>query len=163
MKLLLTIAFMALVAGAGAQELQMDSTTKKWIYRGVIAVDSMSADDLYARAKEWAAATYKMPDDNIVEIKESGRVVVAGNWLKIEQLKDSDVMRHTLALEVKDGRLRYTFTDFVIDHKNGFMAGSLEYMENTAIKKHRKEYAKKSAAAAVDLERMITSHKSADW
>lgn len=65
--------------------------------------------------------------------------------------------RHRLTLECKDGRLRYTFSDLVIDHGN-----VLEYMENTAIKKHRKQYAQMSAQAAGSLEKAMVFGTS-DW
>lgn len=159
----LIAALLLPVCSVSAQELQMDSLTKKWMYRGVVAVDSASASDLYARAVAWAVSAYTSPGDGVREAKDAGRVVVAGNWLKIAQLKDSDVMRHTLTIEVKDGRVRYTFTDFVIEHKAGFLAGSLEYMENTAIKKSRAQYAKRCAESAVGLERAVKAGTVGGW
>lgn len=163
MKSLLTIAFVALLTGASAQELQMDSTTKKWVYRGIVKVDSASAADLYERARLWAVTTYKMSNDQVNEFKESQQIVIAGNWLKFEQITNDDVFQHTLMIEVKDGRARYVFTDFVIEHKQGFMAGTREYMENTAIKKHRKQYAGRCATVASELEKALKFAKSSDW
>lgn len=160
MKYLTIAAYLSLVCSVSAQELQMDSTTKKWMYRGVIAVDSARATDLYARAWRWVATAYKMPGDQAREIKESGTIVVSGNWLKIAAMTNGDVMRHALTIEVKDGRVRYTFTDFVIDHKTGLAAGTLEYMENTAIKKHRRMYAERCAAAAGEMERALRAREN---
>lgn len=163
MKPMTLLAALLYMCSVSAQELQLDSLTKKWMYRGVVAVDSASAADLYDRARMWAAATYKMPADQVRASKESGQVVVVGNWLKIAQLANSDVMRHVLTIEVKDGRARYTFTDFVIEHKTGMFAGSLEYMEKTTIKKHRAQYAERCAAAAGELERALRAKAAADW
>lgn len=159
----LLAALLLYVSSVSAQELQLDSLTKKWMYRGTVAVDSASAADLYERARLWASSTYKMPADQVRELKESGQVVVVGNWLKIAQLANSDVMRHVLTIDVKDGRVRYTFTDLVIEHKTGMFAGSLEYMEKTTIKKHRTQYAERCAAAAGDLERALRVKVAADW
>lgn len=159
----LAAALLVHVCSVSAQELQMDSITKKWMYRGIVSVDSASASDLYERALVWAESTYKMPVDNVREMKETRTIVVTGNWLKIAAMTNSDVMRHVLIIEVKDGRARYTFTDFVIEHKSGFTAGSLEYMENTAIKKHRKQYAERCSSTAGELERALGMAKASDW
>lgn len=160
MKSLLTTALAALLlTGAAAQELQMDSTTKKWMYRGVIRNDSLSAGEVFDRARKWVSLFYATPDDRVsYESRDEGQITVDGVWRKSTGgIVSRDAMRHRLTLECKKGRLRYTFSDLVIDHGN-----VLEYMENTAIKKHRKQYAQMSAQAAGSLEKAMLSGTS-DW
>lgn len=161
--LLTVAALVSLVCSVSAQELQMDSTTKKWMYRGVIAVDSAGAGVLYDRARVWVASSYKDRRDAVqYESKEDGKVIARGNWPKIKGMQGGDVYQHTLIIEVRDGRLRYTFTDLVIEHNSGLVAGSLEYMENTAIRKNRARFAERCSAAAVELERALKAATS-DW
>lgn len=68
----------------------------------VAAVDGISAAELYSRAKAWAALTYKSGKDVVqLDDKEAGRLVVKGNLGRL---------RHTVVIEVKDGRYRYTIS-----------------------------------------------------
>lgn len=164
MKVVFTIAFAVALSGAAAQELQMDSVSKKWMYQGVIKADSAAADALWSRARQWVATSYREAKDQVrYENKEEGKIVVNGRWAKIAGVQAGDAYLHTLTLETKDGRLRYTFTDLVVEHNSGMFAGSLEYMENTAIKKNRKRFADRCAAAAAELERVLLVANSSEW
>jgi hypothetical protein len=64
------------------------------------------------------AVTYKSAQDVIqLDDKDAGRLICKGNF-QTTWLTNQAWVRHVLTIEVKDGRYRYTLTDFVIDTGN---------------------------------------------
>lgn len=102
--------------------LPIDSETQRITYQSVVQVPGASQADLYARAAAWAARTYNPPDQLTLH-PESGEITVKGQRIAMlhttnaEVLRDSyaGVVRHTLAIYVKDGRYKYVLTDLTHD------------------------------------------------
>lgn len=89
----------------------MDSTGNI-TYREVIEVKDKSKDELYLSAKEWFAATFK-DSKQVLEIddKEAG-VLVGSGWSNIDGQVIDIKLWQTIKIETKDGKYRYTVTDF---------------------------------------------------
>jgi hypothetical protein len=99
-----------------SQELPKDEKTGAFSYQEVVIIDGINSGELYSRAKAWIAETYRSANDVIqLDDKESGRLIVKGSF-RITYYMNPAWVYHTLTLEVKDGRYRYTLTDFVFDN-----------------------------------------------
>ena len=75
-------------------------------------VDSVKKDQLFSKAKEWIALNYKSANDVIQLVdKETSKIILKGNFSTSLFLKQGWI-GHTLVLDFKDGKFRYSYTDF---------------------------------------------------
>lgn len=105
----------AVVAKDKAPRPPKDDETGKYTYQGVAKVEGVDADVLYSRAKAWIATAYTSANDVIqLDDQEAGRIIVKGNF-PFTALGNEFWIDHTLTVEIRDSRYRYTLTDFVVD------------------------------------------------
>lgn len=86
----------------------------------VVKVDtSVSAKELYSRARTWFAETYRSAQDVIqMEDKEEGKIVAKGaikynSNVFVGSLGTKGWIRYTLTIIVKDGRYKFDMTNFI--------------------------------------------------
>lgn len=105
------------------------SSDNKIQYQEVVAMEGVSKDELYARAKAWVAETYRSGQmATHLDDAFNGRLVV--NGLDVTPPYGPILLRtirkiwHTLTIEAKDGRYRYTVDDFkvITDNKGDTLA-----------------------------------------
>ncbi len=111
---LLAIAFVDTVK---AQYPPVDSLTEKYTYDDVVRVDSVAADTLFRRGRDWFQEQYKMERLN-VESAADRKLSHAGSFTVYFDPTDRNqrseiLVKYTATVLVKSGRYRYTFTDFV--------------------------------------------------
>lgn len=97
--------------------LPIDSATGKIFYKGVVNVDSVSKQELYLRAREWFVNSFKQSNSVIqMDDKESGTIIGKGNTsIYLNTMfgsMDVGFIRFTVSVYVKDGKYKYSFTDF---------------------------------------------------
>ncbi len=81
-------------------------------YTRVVNIDSASKDDLYKRAKNWVVHNYVSPKNVIqVDDKEEGKIICTGTFV-IHFGGKTPSIRHTLEIDVKDNKYRYSMTNF---------------------------------------------------
>lgn len=107
-----------------AAETPRDEETGRFQYQEVVEVENASAGELYSRAKAWIATAYRSAND-VIQLDDSaqGRLIAKGKF-SITYYMESAWIRHTLTIEVKDGRFRYTLSEFQFD--NGHWSAPLE-------------------------------------
>lgn len=103
-------------ASAQADSLVMDENNK-YVYYQVVEQQGFSADSLQTRAvsftkKAFTAKKLKFKDSSKGVIHAVGGVMVSKKSL-ISMHEDARI-DYTMTIEVKDGRYRYWFTDFVM-------------------------------------------------
>lgn len=87
-------------------------------YSEVIKVDSVSKDQLYSRAKSWFADSYRSANDVIqMASRADGQIIGKANLKYAPSVfMSSDAIRgyirYTIKIFVKDGRYKYSITDF---------------------------------------------------
>ncbi len=90
----------------------------KITYMDVVRMDSVSADTLYKRIKQWVMFTYPKSKTTIDSITR--RIVTRERFLVYTNpgvLKEiHGAVRYDLAIELKENRYRYTFTNFVFEY-----------------------------------------------
>jgi len=118
-----------------AQNWPIDPETKQIIFTEVVAVDSVSKDELYLRAKEWFAKTYNDSKEVIqLSDKEAGKIIGKGVYLAYYHsigLRNGGLVHYTLTVIAKDGRYKYELTDLYHEStgaENG--TGSGGYLQN---------------------------------
>ena len=89
-----------------------DIESKKYKSTAVFKFDSLSSDELFIYVKEWIALTYKSANDVIqFADKEAGKIIVKGSFITDIFLKKGWI-QHTLIIDIKNGRLKCTYTNF---------------------------------------------------
>lgn len=117
---LLTVLGMALLIPAGLSQVPVDETTKKITYKEVVTQEGIPAK-MYNQCIEWVNANYvnaadatrvRDPEGARIEIRHRIKVYnVDKNGVKTTE---GGVVQYDLNLEFKEGRYRYTFTDFTL-------------------------------------------------
>lgn len=126
-----------LLVAAELERPPLDEETGRYSYQDVVSVEGVPDDDLYSRAKAWVATAYTSANDVIqLDDAAAGRLIVKGNFA-ITYYLDRAWIHHTLTVEVKDGRYRYTLTDFVFE--NEYWSAPLE-MEKKFVGQKKKVF-----------------------
>lgn len=95
-----------------SQKIELDEKTGLYAQTEVLEFEGLSKDDLFNKTIEWVTLNYNSAND-VVQLKdlELGKIIVKGNF--VSSLMISKVwIYHTLILEFKDNRIRYTYTNF---------------------------------------------------
>ena len=166
--------------------LPIDSGTGKITYSDIVYVDSLvKKQELFLRAREWFAKTYKSSTNVIqMEDKESGEII--GKALMKVYHKalgtyyPSGHINYTISIYLKEGKYRYEITHFyhtgqITSHGATIPDyGSCENMINTTDRtmgiSHQKMYNyyleqmdDKTKALIADLKVAMASGKKSDW
>ncbi|WP_324675084.1 DUF4468 domain-containing protein [Hymenobacter sp. GOD-10R] len=167
MKTLLTIAlFLLTLRTTQAQTLAglpVDSTTKKITYIGVVPVANATKEELYARAQEWVAKSFKdlTPVSNQVANLIVVKPQIRSSWgitTKIE-----DVVGFALTITVKDGRYRYELTNVVCEVPATAINGRINPAQTVSyedIFTNRAGYDKRGQPQPFLLDRMTSVNSS---
>lgn len=163
--LLLTIALAIATLAASAQTLELDATTGKYKVQAVEELSQdLTKDQLFAKAKQWIALNYKSANDVIQLADENeGKIICKGNF-PTDMFMKKGWIEHTMVLDFKDGRMRYTFTDFAY-YSPG--SGKLNF-ESKSLGGKKKMYAEtegniKSAVVSIKTYLTSTSASDQDW
>jgi hypothetical protein len=104
------------------KSLPKDSTTGMISYQEIVRVDSsVTKDVLYASAKDWFANAFRSAKDVIqMEDKENAKLIGKGNLTVSIPMVGPDYSRvdFTVTIQAKDGRYKYTVTNFVSFYGN---------------------------------------------
>lgn len=159
MKRLIFLVVLFIPSMAYLQTIEKDEKTGKYACSGVVQIDSVSKDRLFAKTMEWIALNYKSANDVIqLSNKEDGKIICKGNF-KTMVLLTSGYIGHTLTLDFKDGKFRYQYTNFAFVtpgnelHFESAMAARKKTISNT------EEYIRDSIRS---LTNYIKSGKSDD-
>lgn len=89
-------------------------------FEDVVAVEDVSAEELYKRAEYWAVKVYNNPDRVMqIEDPENGHITVTGGFHYNQTKKiwgawesTAGPIRYTMDIYVRDGRYKYRITQF---------------------------------------------------
>ena len=110
-----------LIIAAKAQKIipQIDSTTHKITYQGIVQVTG-NKDALYDKGLNWLAIAFKSSNDVIqIKDKESGKIV--GKWVLQPAEDKIGFVSATITLLFKDGRYKYIITNLYYQGTQGSM------------------------------------------
>lgn len=124
-KILTFLMIIAYVVKANAQ-VPVDEDTKKITYKDVITQDG-TPEKLYNQGISWVNTFYKNPseatrvrdaDNHKIEIRHRFQI-----WNKDKdgnKVSDAGIIEYELTIEFKDGRYRYTMTEFILKQTSKF-------------------------------------------
>jgi hypothetical protein len=99
-------------------QLPMDNTNKI-TYEEVVDVPGKSADEIYRKIVNWFQAYYKNPGEVIRENDSLKKSVTGKPRFRIQNPADKEgtksdagLVQYTITIAAKDGRFKYTLTDF---------------------------------------------------
>jgi len=93
------------------QGLTISEATGKYTKQEVVEADSMTMDAIFKKAIEWITLNYNSANDVIqLNDREDGKIILKGNFKTNLWWKEGWI-KHTLILEFKDNKFRYTYTD----------------------------------------------------
>ncbi len=108
------------------------------IYSEVVKVDSSNYKELYVRAHEWFADTFKSAKDVIqLDDKEAGKIVGKGNvevsdnnnHNSLVYLPWTGTVDFTVEIQTKDARYKYAFSKFTYTNDEGGYAEDLRLID----------------------------------
>ena len=114
----LGILWLSLVPAAHAQTTHPDSLAQTAAYQQVVPVPGASADDLYARVREWVALTF---DDvhHVVQLDDPARHLLIGSGFTRGPVRRANgkvaktmYFWFRFRVEARPGRYRIEFSDF---------------------------------------------------
>ncbi|CAN5534927.1 DUF4468 domain-containing protein [soil metagenome] len=128
--LIISTILLTLTVKAQYITLLIDSATHQITYTGVVTADSISADELFLRAKEWFVHSFNSAKDvTQMDDKERKKIIakalfdVVTSYMGSFATNNLGYVKFSLEVQAKDGRYKYIFTDFW--HEQGFSkAGS---------------------------------------
>jgi hypothetical protein len=113
---LFSLIFFSVSIGYG-QGLPTDTETKKVSFQETVPIDSVTKNDLYERAVEWMTAYYKTNKFDVND-KVNLKLANEGNFSVIYtydfKYKSENTITYNITINLKDGKYRYTITDFKI-------------------------------------------------
>jgi hypothetical protein len=120
MRKLLPVLLFCLSFSAAAQEwkspLPIDSATHKITYQGIVQVPGVTRLELYSRALSWFANFFGPSFDSLENSSPSNGSLTANGYTAFDYAFMGKAMPwamwRRIKVEAKDGRYRYTITDF---------------------------------------------------
>lgn len=95
----------------------VNTDTKRAEYTEVVQTPNFSQDVLYGNALRWIASEFKNPA-GVIQKKDSSNFTITGKhqfqlWDEVKGVKVArGFMRYTFIIACRDGRFKYTFTNF---------------------------------------------------
>lgn len=175
LKLFLVLSLLFVSSLGMTQSLPLDPETNKVVFQDIIAVDSVNKDELYERAKDWLIRNFKESKLKLDD-KANGQLIKQGEMeilLTYDfKYKNTYVIPFNATIDVKEGRIRYTFDNLTIyDLKNGAKtAQPIEVFYSKLRHQSKGEFVSQlnsvSAALIENLKAGVTSPKKTsgdDW
>ncbi|MFL5729165.1 MAG: DUF4468 domain-containing protein [Cytophagaceae bacterium] len=113
------VAFCLLITASlslSAQTLPTDAETKKITFQETVNMDSLSKSMLYDRCKNWMTNYYKSTKFDLDD--KSSRIGMSGYFLVTLtydfKYKAEYNVAYNISFNLKDGKYRYTITDFTV-------------------------------------------------
>lgn len=101
---------------AWGQIYRIDPATHKVIYSEVTEVEGTPKEELYDRARKWFDMQYAYAENvTMSEHQQDGELHIQAD-LPLKVRLGSSLVSYTLILSVKEGKYRYTITDFFFRH-----------------------------------------------
>lgn len=163
-----TFALLLLLPVVSFAQLPLDSTTNRFTYTAVIEVPGVSKLELYTRARSWFVEYYKDADAVIqMEDKESGRLIGKGRFGVIWQMGVERLIRHTVQIDVKDGRFRYSISNFMVYFSSMYKEFPLENVPselNSGVKNLYQRTHERTLLLEQSIKKAMMSQSTAsDW
>ena len=114
------------------------------IFESVVSADSISKSDLFNNGKSWVVATFRDAKEVIqLEDKDAGRITCKGvfeykapQWWGGGTANANGYVRFTIKLYFKEGRYKYSFSEFNHEPIDGISFGIITDSDKPPMKSH---------------------------
>lgn len=163
--------------GIQSPKLPMDESTKLFSYTDVVEVPTLKKLDLYNKGLEWCNKYFKNPNDVIRERDSIEGNIICKARFKISNpvdkkgiSTDGGVVQYTLKMMFKDGKFKYTITEFNWKQASYFPAEKWTDKTNAYYKPEYDFYLQqlneKAREISKELEKSmksVSTEKKNDW
>ena len=172
-RLVLVFVALGLLSGnvAGAEEetqepIPRDPATGLFRYLGVVTVEGVAPDDLYARAKGWVATGYKSLNKNSLKRDDAVMRLTVKGTMRLQWETFSTVyVDHVVTIEVRNGGYRYTVGGLVVEFASKYSKPPTPLERSDALEPGREKMLQKIGAeidAMIDSLRLAMHEPSID-
>jgi len=163
-KFYLVFLVLLILSQIGLSQVILDSETGKYTERKTLEFPNLTKDQLFDLALEWVALNYTSAQDVIqYSNKEKGKIICKGVFSTNLFFK-SGWLTHTLTLDFKKGRVRYTFSDLSY-YSSG--SGNMKYESKSLWANPRKKILKETnenfESSSTSLKKYLSSINDEDW
>lgn len=149
------------VTVTGWAQLPKDETTGLFTYQEVIDQPG-TPEELYTRAREWFVHAYK-DANKVIQLDDKANSTIIGKGKYMVYLSmNNRFIQHTITIEAKENRYRYTITNFILDWGNGVATVPLESLQKMYQAKAYNSAAEQSRDLINSLKAGMAREK-ADW
>jgi hypothetical protein len=113
--LVLSVLLLSVSLGAHAQNLPTDPETKKITFQETVESDTLTKDVLYERSMQWIKNYYKSDRFDMNDVVKSRVMKESYFVIKLTydyKYKSDNNITYMMTIESKEGKYRYTLTDF---------------------------------------------------
>jgi len=119
--LIVFLSYLSVTIFSQNTEFPIDSISGEILYSEIIQVQSKTQDQLYLSARDWFMSSF-ISSQNVVDVDDKGMGIIYGKGninvhLSIAFKGDAGYVNFVVRIEVKEGRYRYSFTEF--EHRPG--------------------------------------------
>jgi len=118
MKKLFCFFILTLPFGVFGQTFGINSETKRLTYEDIIKVDSLKADEIYTKVKEWAILTFKNSEKVIVGDNKPSLVKANFVTQYFNGAVKTDFL-NTITIKIRDGAIKIIIDD-ITAYPNGY-------------------------------------------
>jgi len=125
-----SVLFLFFASTVFSQIIPTDPTSHKFLYEGVVKIDSMKSEQIFKKAREWTLRNLKSSDSNVnLDDKDYKSLTSTGNIhlqnrMGLHNYSDMN-LNFKFTIFVKDGRYKYIIENLYISyHKDLLTAGS---------------------------------------
>ncbi len=164
MKKIVLILFLLPIAVL-AQEYNLPTdSTGRMIYSDVVRVDSVNADELFARARQWFATAFVSAKDVIQNEDKQNHAITAKpttiiTYTAMGSASEMGVVSYTVKVFTKDERYRYEVTDFYF--RGQMSSGSFIEMGSPQNGYRKKDWERAREQVNTEARALIESLKNA--
>jgi hypothetical protein len=137
------------------------------VYTDVVEVTGISKDSLYFKAKNWFVESYNSSND-VIQLDDENRGQITGKGLfAIDHLVGIAYIHHMIKIEVKEGRYKYTISNFKYINQPNTQSFQIEEYPKSAMGMGREEMYKNIDSGTrkiiESLEKYMKTYQKKDW
>lgn len=154
---------LSLIAFTALAQMPISDETSLYTYQDVVETPGISSKDLYVRANSWFATRYNSAQ-NVIQYndKEEGKIIGKGAFTLLYSMAER-MVNYTITIEVKEGRYRYTISQFSLDWLTNPTVQSFESLPAMNKKKILPKTDEHIRALIEDLTEAMKTNKKDDW
>jgi len=139
----------------------------KVVYTGVIDVSGISKDSLYFKVKNWFVESYNS-SNNVIQLDDENRGQIIGKGIfTINHLMGIAYINHMVKIEIKDGKYKYTISNFKYINQPNTQSFQIEEYPKSAMGMGREEMYKnidsETKKMIASLEKFMKRKSQDNW